>query len=281
MKEFKDRVAVVTGAASGIGFALADRFAAVGMKVVLGDVEEPALRAAERHLRAKGAPVLAVLTDVSKAEQVETLAERAFSEFGGVHVVCNNAGVSTGGQIWDHALEDWHWVFGVNLWGVVHGIRSFVPRMLEQNTEGHLVNTASMAGLITSPYIGIYQATKHAVVALTEGLRMELEASNSQVSCSVLCPGFVQTGIADAERNRPKDLASTDDPALKAAQKSIREMARRQVAAGVRATEVAELTLEAIREDRFYVLTHARYEKLIRLRMNNILQSKNPKFDPV
>ncbi|HVU03894.1 MAG TPA: SDR family NAD(P)-dependent oxidoreductase [Polyangiaceae bacterium] len=281
MKEFKDKVALVTGAASGIGFALADRFASVGMKVVLCDVEDAALAAAEKSLKAKGAPVLAVKCDVSKANEVESLAERAYEKFGGVHVLCNNAGVGIGGLSWQHSLEDWQWVMGVNLWGVIHGIRTFVPRMLAQGTEGHVVNTASVAGLISSPYMGIYQATKHAVVTLTESLKMELDLSGGKISASVVCPGFVATKISDAERNRPGALRAADSPTSETTQaQMIRELARQQVAAGIKPGDVAEQVLEAIRDDQFYVITHPRFKKLIRLRMENILDGKTPKFEP-
>jgi NAD(P)-dependent dehydrogenase (short-subunit alcohol dehydrogenase family) len=280
MKEFKDRVALVTGGASGIGFALADRFASVGMKVVLADLEEPALAAAEKTLRVKGAPVLAVRTDVSKAGEVEALAERAYSQFGAVHVLCNNAGVGVGGLSWEHSIEDWQWVLGVNLWGVIHGIRTFLPRMVAAGAEGHVVNTASVAGLISTPYMSVYQVTKHAVVTLTESLKMELELTGTRIGASVLCPGFVATGISDSERNRPAHLAGSRSTSETPQQSVIRDLARQQVAAGLRPAEVAEMVLESIRDDRFYVLTHPRFKKLIRLRMESILEGKNPRFEP-
>jgi NAD(P)-dependent dehydrogenase (short-subunit alcohol dehydrogenase family) len=279
MKEFKEKVALVTGAASGIGFALADRFASVGMKVVLADVEESALETAERALKAKGAPVLTVRADVSKASDIEELAARAYDKFGAVHVLCNNAGVGIGGLTWEHSLEDWQWVLGVNLWGVIHGMRTFLPRMIAQGTEGHVINTASVAGLISSPYMSVYQATKHAVVAMTESLKMELDMTGTKIGASVLCPGFVQTRISDSERNRPTDL-SQPRAGTETSQEMIRELARQQVAAGLKPAEVAEMTLEAIRDDRFYVITHPRFKKLIRLRMENILDGKNPRFEP-
>lgn len=280
MKEFKEKVALVTGAASGIGFALADRFASVGMKVVLADVEETALAAAEKTLKAKGAPVLAVRTDVSRAADVEELATRAYEKFGAVHVLCNNAGVGVGGLVWEHSLEDWQWVLGVNLMGVVHGIRTFVPRMIAQGTEGHVVNTASVAGLISSPYLSVYEATKHAVVAMSESLRMELEVTGSKLGASVLCPGFVATRISDSERNRPAELTKAASASETTQQAMVRELARQQVAAGLKPSEIAEMVVEAIRDDRFYVITHPRFRKLIRLRMENILEGKNPHFEP-
>jgi NAD(P)-dependent dehydrogenase (short-subunit alcohol dehydrogenase family) len=280
MKEFKDKVALVTGAASGIGFALADRFASVGMKVVLADVEESALAAAEQTLKKKGAPVLAVRTDVSKADEVEQLADKAYSHFGGVNVLCNNAGVGMGGLSWELSIEDWQWVLGVNLWGVIHGLRTFVPRMLADQTEGHIVNTASVAGLISSPYMAVYQATKHAVVTITESLRMELDLTGGKIRASVLCPGFVATKISDSERNRTKGEQKPSSPGQMASQEMIREMARQQVAAGIKPAEVAEMVLEGIRDDRFYIITHPRFRKLIRLRMENIIEGRTPRFEP-
>ena len=281
MKEFKDKVALVTGGASGIGFALADRFASVGMKVVLADIEEPALEAAERTLKDKGAPVLSVPTDVSKPEDVERLRDRAYERFGAVHILCNNAGVGGGGLTWEQSVADWQWVLGVNLWGVIHGLRTFVPKMLAQGTEGHVVNTASIAGLITTPYMSVYSATKHAVVAITESLRMEFELLGSALSASVLCPGFVATNIGDSERNRPQELQVGGAPKETDQQAVIREIARQQVAAGMKPSEVAEKVLEAIRDDRFYVLTHPRFKKLIRMRMENILDGKTPRSEPL
>lgn len=278
MKEFKDKVALVTGGASGIGFALADRFASVGMKVVLADVEASALETAESKLRDKGVPVLAVATDVSSGDAVERLADKAYEKFGAVHVLCNNAGVAVGGLTWMHSVDDWKWVLGVNLWGVIHGLRVFVPRMIAQGVEGHIVNTASVAGLITSPYMSVYEATKHAVVALTESLRMELELSGASIGASVLCPGFVATRISDSDRNRPEALrANVGDGTQQAA---MRELARQQIAGGINPASVAEMVLEAIRHDRFYILTHPQFAKLIRLRMENILEGRPPKFEP-
>jgi len=281
MKEFKDKVALVTGGASGIGYAMADRFASVGMKIVLADVEEAALEVAERNLKDKGAPALAVRTDVSKAADVEHLAARAYDHFGAVHVLCNNAGVGGAGLTWEQSIEDWEWVIGVNLWGVIHGLRAFLPRMLAQGTEGHVVNTASVAGLITTPYMSVYGATKHAVVAMTESLRMELEMLGSSIGASVLCPGFVATNIGDSERNRPEELRNATTPKETDQQAVMRELARQQIAAGIKPAEVAEMVLESIRDDRFYVLTHPRFKKVIRLRMENILEGRTPRFEPL
>src|SRR6266487_1234780 len=209
MKDFQDKVAVVTGAASGIGHALAEKSAQEGMKVVLADVEERALKQAEEELKASGADVLAVQTDVSKAADVETLAKQAFATYGGVHLLFNNAGVVAGTTLWESSMADWQWVLGVNLWGVIHGVHYCVPRMLEQETEGHIVNTASLAGLVSSPGGGIYSVSKHGVVTLSETLALELAARGAKLKASVLCPEWVNTRIMDAERNRPQALANS------------------------------------------------------------------------
>jgi NAD(P)-dependent dehydrogenase (short-subunit alcohol dehydrogenase family) len=206
MKEFKDKVAVITGAASGIGRALAERCAHEGMKVVLADVDVDALTATEAALNATGAPVLAVVTDVSKAQDVDALAQRTLSAFGGVHLLCNNACVWAGISAWDTSLSDWEWVLGVNLWGVIHGVHAFVPVMLAQGTAGHIVNTASMAGLLTGRGPAVYRVSKHAVVALSEMLYHQLAQRGAHVKVSVLCPGGVDTQILDAARHRPAHL---------------------------------------------------------------------------
>ena len=207
MRELRDKVAVVTGAASGIGRAMVDRFAAEGMRVVLADVEAPALEQAAEEVAARGARVLAVPTDVSNAEAVEILAARTLETFGAVHLLCNNAGVVSAAPFWELPLADWAWVLGVNLWGVIHGCRTFVPRMLAQAGEAHVVNTASMAGLVSSPFNAIYNVAKHGVVTLSETLYFDLLLREAPIGVSVLCPGFVATRIIDADRNRPADTA--------------------------------------------------------------------------
>src|SRR6266487_768551 len=202
MKQFQDKVAVVTGAASGIGRALADSSAALGMKVVLADVEERALKQAEEELQARGAEVVALRTDVSVEASVEALARLAFSTYRAVHLLFNNAGMTLDTPLLESTLADWQWVLGVNLWGVIYGIHSFVPRMLAQGSEGHIVNTASAAGLISHAGRGSYNVSKHGVVALSETLALELAAQKAALKASVLCPGLVNTRITDAERNR-------------------------------------------------------------------------------
>jgi NAD(P)-dependent dehydrogenase (short-subunit alcohol dehydrogenase family) len=274
MQDFRDKVAVVTGGASGIGRAMVDRFAAAGMAVVVADVETTALAATETELRDRGTKVLAVRTDVAKAADVEVLASAAVARFGGVHVLCNNAGVSVGGPMWEHTLDDWQWVLGVNLWGVIHGIRTFVPIMLRQGEPAHVVNTASLAGLTSNPFLGVYNVTKHAVVTLSETLAQELATLGPHVKVSVLCPGFVATKIADSHRNRPAALASGADRIRPA---EFEEAIRAAIAGGLAPAAVAELVLSAIREERFYVFPHPELTHLrVRARMEDILEGRTP-----
>jgi NAD(P)-dependent dehydrogenase (short-subunit alcohol dehydrogenase family) len=269
VRELRDKVAVITGAASGIGRALAERCADEGMIVVLADIEADALANAEAELGRRGARVLAVATDVSRADDVERLARETWNAFGAAHLVCNNAGVALDGPIWECSLEDWRWVLDVNLWGVIHGVRSFVPRMLAQGSEGHVVNVASVAGLISEPGLGVYKASKHAVVSISETLHHELRERGANVSVSVVCPGFVRTRIADAQRNRPeRDAAETARP--------LREAVRRAFEAGSSPADVAAKTLEAVRADRFYVLTHPEWKEAARRRLEDVLDERNP-----
>ncbi len=273
MKSLRERVAVVTGAASGIGLALATRFAEEGMKVALADVEERALAEATRRLEAAGAPALGVPTDVTSATDVARLARRAKAEFGAVHVVCNNAGVFSGGTCWEAPLEDYEWLLGVNVWGVVHGIRTFVPLLLEEE-EGHVVNTASMAAVTTIPFAGIYHMTKHAVLALSECLYHELRARGARVGVSVVCPEMVATRIDTAERNRPERLRGTAGatPESELVTRSIADAVKR----GIAPEQIAERTLRAIREDRFYVLSDDSWRELANGRCEDVRLARNP-----
>src|SRR5947209_4283023 len=244
MKDFQGKVAVVTGAASGIGRALAGKSAQEGMKVVLADIEEDALRQAEEELKASGADVLAVRTDVSKAEEVEALAQQAFDRYGAVHLLFNNAGVGTGLTVWESSLADWQWVLGVNLWGVIHGIHFFVPRMLAQDSEGHIVNTASSAGLISSSGLGIYKVSKHGVVTLSETLALELAGQGARIKASVLCPEWVNTRIMDSERNRPQALQNAPEEQQQMSADvaaRIQEVMRQLAQAGLAPSQVAEM----------------------------------------
>jgi NAD(P)-dependent dehydrogenase (short-subunit alcohol dehydrogenase family) len=281
MAHLEGKVAVVTGAASGIGRALAERFARERMKVVLADIEEGPLAVARDALAKGGAEVIAVRTDVSRGEEVEALAQRTFEAFGTAHVVCNNAGVGVGGSAWQIDPADWNWILGVNLWGVVHGIRAFVPRMVEQE-EGHVVNTASIAGLTSAPGMSAYSATKHAVIALSECLHHDLAvATDGKVRVSVVCPGWVRTNIADSERNRPPSLDARANRAPSPRDRRIRESMKATIAAGIAPEDVAESVLRAIIENRFWVLTHPETLEAVELRMRGILEGRAPDFDSI
>lgn len=277
MRDLDGKVAVVTGAASGIGLGLATRFAQERMKVVLADVEEEALEAAVTDLRRQELDVLGVLTDVSSEASVQSLAQQTLEAYGKVHVLCNNAGVAGAGggaMAWDWTMKDWQWVFGVNFWGVVHGIRTFLPIMTGQDEEGHVVNTASMAGLL--PGGGIYGVTKHAVVALSESLYAQLNMSNAKVGVSVLCPGFVHTNIAESERNRPEELSQADEQPPDATMQAVRDMIRQRIATGMEPADVAGIVLEAIQNDQFWITTTDEFDAVVRARHDGILARSNP-----
>jgi NAD(P)-dependent dehydrogenase (short-subunit alcohol dehydrogenase family) len=274
MKEFEGKVAVITGAASGIGRALADRSVQRGMKVVLADVEVEALTKTEAALKASGATVVAVPTDVSQASDVVALAQRTLDVFGAVHLLCNNAGVGTEAAIWESTLEEWEWVMGVNLWGVIHGVRAFVPLMLAQDTESHIVNTASMAGLVSGPGLGAYKVTKHAVVSLSETLHHELAERGAKVRVAVLCPGIVNTRIMESARNRPVHVPPTSPLAPPSGARW--EALRQLVPAGMPPVQVADAVFEALREDRFYIVTHPEGKDAVRTRMEDILRERSP-----
>jgi NAD(P)-dependent dehydrogenase (short-subunit alcohol dehydrogenase family) len=258
MKEFRDKVAVITGAASGIGRAIAERCVQEGMRVVLADIEEKALTRAEEEMKAEGANVLAVLTDVSKASDVEVLAQKTLDAFGAVHLLCNNAGVvGSFSIIWESTLAEWEWVLGVNLWGVIHGVRTFVPIMLEQDTDCHIVNTSAMGGLTSSHGIGIYKVTKHGVTTLSETLYHELALKGSKIKVSVLCPAAVSTMIIDSDRNRPDVLKDKPVEDVHGKEYEIRRQAWfKEIRGGIPPQQVADCLFQAIRDERFYILTH-------------------------
>ncbi len=276
MQEFKGRVAVVTGAASGIGWGLAERCAREGMKVVLADIEEPALQEAAAKLTATGADVLAVRTDVSSYESVSALKEATLKAYSGVHLLFNNAGVNIGltaqQRIWDYSLDDWEWITGVNLKGVIHGIKAFLPFMLQQGTPGHVVNTASMAGLIAEGKLIIYAATKAAVIKLSEGLYLQLRQEQAPIGASVLCPAFVSSRLGNAERNRPGSEASAPTspggpPTLGKQFSEVPVLTPEQS---------ADIVFQAIREERFYIWTDPLVPRLFEQLSSNILAGKNP-----
>jgi NAD(P)-dependent dehydrogenase (short-subunit alcohol dehydrogenase family) len=271
MENLQGKVAVITGGASGIGRAVADRAAAEGMKIVLADVEEGPLKEAVDELTNNGAEALGVVTDVADAASVQALRARTLDRFGAVHLVHNNAGIGVGGPIWEVTEEDWRWILGVNLWGVIHGVRTFAPLLIEQG-EGHIVNTASIAGLIAAPFLGPYNATKQAVVAISETLYKDLGAVGAPVGVSVLCPGFVRTRIAESERNRP-DWAPDRDVEGAAA---LRGVVQNMVDSGIAATVVADRVIDAVLTDTFYILTHPELEGAITARFEDIVQGRAP-----
>ena len=279
MQEFQDKVAVVTGAASGIGRAIAERCVQEGMKVVLADVEKPALAQCAAEMEAAGADVTAVLTDVSRASDVEALAQKTLDTYGAVHLLCNNAGVFGETWIWKNTVADWEWMLGVNLWGVIHGTRIFVPIMLAQDVDCHVINTSSMGGLMPLVGYGIYSATKHAVVALSEVLHHELELLDAKVKVSVLCPGPVNTHIGNAGRNRPASLPRTRRDAGKGPLDNEigQRLFQRLGQDTLQSSQVADIVFDAIGKERFYILTHPDYNRPVQLRLDDFLQGRNPR----
>ena len=282
IQDFKNKTAVLTGAGSGFGLECARIGAAHAMNLVLVDVQQDALDAAEAEMRATGAKVLARRVDVSDAAHMEALAAEVQQTFGAPHFVFNNAGVGSGGLIWENSVADWEWVLGVNLWGVVHGVRLFTPMMLaaakaDPAYQGHIVNTASMAGLLNAPNMGIYNVSKHAVVSLSETLYQDLKLVTDQVSASVLCPYFVPTGISHSQRNRPADMA---DEQPTQSQLIGQAMGAKAVSSGkVSAAQVAQMVFDAIAADLFYIYSHPRALGNVQTRMNAIVAATNP-VDP-
>lgn len=277
--DFKNKTAVLTGAGSGFGLECARLGARLGMKLVLVDVQNDALDRAAAELQTAGAEVLALQVDVSDAAQMEHLARRVRERFGAPHFVFNNAGVAAGGLVWENTVQDWEWVLGVNLWGVIHGVHLFTPMMLEAarrdpSYQGHIVNTASMAGLLDPPNMGVYNVSKHAVVSLSETLYQDLALVTDQISASVLCPFFVPTGIHRSERNRPAGLAS-ERPTR--SQLIGQAMSDKAVTSGkVSAAEVAQKVFDAIKANQFYIYSHPKAIASVQTRMEDILQTRNP-----
>jgi len=274
MQTLTGKVAVVTGAASGLGRAMALRFAREGMYLVLADVEQAPLEAVAAELRADGHDPLAMVTDVLRRADVATLAEASYQRFGRVHVLCNNAGVVKRARAWDLTTDDWTWVLGVDLWGVIHGLQEFVPRMIAAGEEGHVVNTGSMSGLLPIPNLAAYATAKAAVVALSEALYLDFSAERLRLGVSVLCPGFIATGATRSERNRPASLADSAAP---------RPVPR--TSAGVEPTmdadEVAGHVVKAILAGDFWILTHLAYRDHIRQRAGDIGAGGRPQPPPI
>jgi NAD(P)-dependent dehydrogenase (short-subunit alcohol dehydrogenase family) len=280
MKDFKGKVAVITGAASGIGYALAERCAKEGMKVVLAGINEDTLKKAEKEIRKTEATTLVVKTDVSKAGDVENLAKKTIEKFGAVNLLFNNAGFGIFSSVWESSLADWEWILGVDLWGVIYGIHFFVPIMIERGKECHIINTAGGAGLISPPF-NPYAVAKHGVVILSEMLYRELELKGHNIGVSVLCPGFTQTKAMEAERNRPEKLRNikgkgsteTTDPNVQAFVKTAKQLLEN----GMPPQQLADIVFKALREKKFYIFPDSAFDKSrIRARMEDILQERNP-----
>jgi NAD(P)-dependent dehydrogenase (short-subunit alcohol dehydrogenase family) len=280
MKTFTNRTAVITGGGSGFGLEFARLGASHGMNLVLADVQQDALDGAVAELQAKGVKVLAMRCDVAKGEQVQALADATVAKFGVPHLVFNNAGVGSGGLIWENTLKDWEWVIGVNLWGVIHGMRIFTPLMLQAaqsdpSYEGHMVNTASMAGLLNAPNMGVYNVSKHAVVSLSESLYQDLALVSTQVSCSVLCPFFVPTGISQSHRNRPGEMRNNEKPTR--SQLIAQAMSEKAVGGGkVSAADVAKMVFEGIAARQFYLYSHPKALATVQTRLEDIMLARNP-----
>ena len=272
---FSNKVTIVTGGALGIGGGIARKFSEKGSKIVIADIEEGPLQAAVSKLQKTGVSTIGVKCDVSLGEDVEKLAHQTLEHFGAINIVCNNAGVAPSGVIWEHSTKDWEWAMGPNVWGVIHGIRVFTPIMLKQKEEGHIVNTASVAGLMSFNGMGLYCMTKHAVVTMTECLHHDLTKASEHVRCSVLCPAYVPTDIANSERNRPDNLReerTKSDDEIK-----MEENLKKAVASGkISADQVADQVLQSIREKHFYILTHPKIKPAIETRFQDILLERPP-----
>jgi len=279
--DFKNKIAVLTGAGSGFGLECARIGARLGMRLVLVDVQQDALERAGAELRAAGALVLARRVDVSKAAEMEALGAAVLEHFGAPHLVFNNAGVGSGGLIWETSVKDWEWVLGVNLMGVAHGLRVFTPMMLlaaraDPAYCGHIVNTASMAGLLNPPNMGVYNVSKHAVVSMTETLYQDLTLVTEQISASVLCPFFVPTGITESQRNRPAELQEANAAQTKS-QLIGRAMSSKAVGSGkVSAADVAQMVFDAVVANRFYIYSHPKAIRSVQTRLEDIVQARNP-----
>jgi NAD(P)-dependent dehydrogenase (short-subunit alcohol dehydrogenase family) len=272
MHELRGKTAVVTGAGSGIGRELALACAREGMGLMLADIDEAAMRETAAAIAPLGVRVESMRCDVAKPLDVEALAARAWERFGAAHLLFNNAGVAVAGPVWAATLEDWKWTLDINLMGVVHGVRAFVPRMLAQGGECHVVNTASVAGLVDIPGSAVYCVSKHGVVALSECLYHDLRVAKASIGVSVLCPAYVNTGIGDSARNRPSELAATNPLAA-----PYEEAVRQALLHGrITAADVARVTLDAVKAGRFYIITHEKIKAAIETRMRDILEDRAP-----
>lgn len=280
MKEFAGKTAVITGGASGIGRALGELFLAKGMNVVLADIEHAALDATVNALNDNSGRCIGVVTDVSKADDVQRLAAAALDAFGAIHIACNNAGVFAGGLMWEQSLADYQWLLDVNVWGVIHGIRTFVPIMAAQDSACHIVNTALMAAVTAMPYSGIYHMSKHAVLALSESLYHELAFHAPNVHVSVLCPEAINTGIAASERNRPGNYSRAGDIVESDARTLVSQALTDSVAGGIGPEVMAQRVLDAIVEERFYILSEDAWRSSANTRLDDVRLARNPTFAP-
>ena len=278
MQDFAGKVAVITGAASGIGKALSEKCIAEGMHVVMADIEEAVLEKAAAELQATtNNQVLPIVANVAMEAELRKVRNKSVETLGGVHLLFNNAGVGGGGNSWNATQKDWDWVFGVNLWSVIYGLRVFVPQMIAQETPCHIVNTASIAGIIGGSTNALYSVTKHGVVALTENLSVDLKAEDTNIGCSVLCPGFVNTNIFNSGRNRPADLANREDPRPLTSEDEQRiAMFQEILRQGMQPAEIADIVFNAIRAERLYILTHDHFDEMIRDRAENMINGTNP-----
>lgn len=278
MKEFKGKVAVITGAASGIGRGIAERCVNEGMKLVLADINDANLAKAENELKALGGTVLGVRTDVSKRSDVEQLARRTLDAFGQVHLLVNNAGIGAGGSPWEATWNDWEWSIGVNLWGVIHGVKVFTPLMLAQKVECHIVNTASAGGLVVGGASAPYSVTKHGVVALSESLYLTLQRQGAPIRVSVLCPGLVRTNIINGEQNRPASLKN-EPVEMSPERRAGLDFLKAAMEAAMPPRQVADIVFDAIKNEKFYILTHPEWMEVIQMRTDSLLRMENPR-DP-
>ena len=278
MQTFEGKVAVITGAASGIGRGLTERCLAEGMHVVMADIEEDVLNKTAEALRAEGNnSIVTVKTDVSVLAEIENLKQVALDSFGAVHLLFNNAGVGGGGNSWDATQKDWEWVIGVNLWSVIHGVRVFTPQMIAQGDECHIVNTASVAGLVGGSTNACYSVTKHGVVALTENLYRDLATERHNIGTSVLCPGFINTNIMDSGRNRPDHLQeAAADETITPEQEKMRKLMADFLEKGMQPNELADIVFKGIRAEQLYILTHEDFNEIIMSRAENITTGNNP-----
>ncbi|AOZ90872.1 SDR family NAD(P)-dependent oxidoreductase [Paenibacillus crassostreae] len=276
MRDFKDKVAVITGAASGIGRAIALHCAQEEMKVVLADIDEEALASVKEELLLAGVDILTLTLDVTKEEDIQRLADKTIETFGSVDMLFNNAGVESSSLLWNTPIEEWEWVLNVNLWGVIHAIRVFIPMMLEQQTKCYVINTASRVGLESGPGIGIYRVTKHALVSLSETLYHELKLVNSKIQVAVLCPGYVQTQLYNSNRNAPDNVKHIKKKVVSPMEKIIERMNKDAMLNGMDPYEIAKKTFEDIRKGTFYILPDSNSKISVQQRMEDILKDRNP-----